>query len=67
MTQSLYERNQLLIELTQTKEDMDQAFRQLNYAADPILVDSAIHQIEAAQLRYQYLLRQIRSLEPPDK
>ena len=35
----------------------------LNQVVDPILVDCTIHEIEAAQLRYQFLLNRVRSMD----
>ena len=57
------ERRQLISELRQTQNELERAFNHLDQVVDPILVDCTIHEIEAAQLRYRFLLNRVRSLD----
>lgn len=36
------------------------AYANLNYVTDPVLIDSWIYEINAASLRYEYILSQIK-------
>ncbi len=57
------ERRQLISELHQTQNELERAFNHLDQVVDPILVDCTIHEIEAAQLRYRFLLNRVRSMD----
>ncbi len=57
------ERRQLISELRQTQNELERAFNHLDQVVDPILVDCTIHEIEAAQLRYRFLLNRVRSID----
>ena len=63
MVEKQCERRQLLSELRQTQEELENAFNHLNQVVDPMLIDCTIHEIEAAQLRYRFLLKRVRSME----
>ena len=63
MIENQSERHQLLSELRQTQNELERAMNHLNQVVDPILVDCTIHEIEAAQLRYQVLLNRVRSMD----
>lgn len=47
-------------ELRQIMTDMDCARNHFDQAVDPVLIDCYIYEINAAQLRYQFLLRRIK-------
>lgn len=50
-------------QLDQTKEEIDAARNHFEQAVDPILIDCYIYEINAAQLRYQFLLRNFKTME----
>lgn len=50
-------------ELRRIMIDMDCARNHFDQAVDPVLIDCYIYEINAAQLRYQFLLRRLKSLE----
>lgn len=50
-------------ELKQTKENLDLALHNLNYVIDPDLIDCCIYEVQAAQLRYKFLLREVKRTE----
>ena len=50
-------------ELQQIITDMDCARNHFEQAVDPVLIDCCIYEINAAQLRYQFLLRRIKNQE----
>lgn len=50
-------------ELRRIMTDMDCAQNHFDQAVDPVLIDCYIYEINAAQLRYQFLLRRIKSQE----
>ena len=53
----------LLRQLDQTKEEIDAARNHFEQAVDPTLIDCYIYEINAAQLRYQFLLRRFKAAE----
>ena len=48
-------------ELMALQTNMNEAYCRLNYATDPVLIDSCIYEINAAALRYEYLLTQVKA------
>lgn len=57
-------RENLMEELKKTQNAMDSAYSVFENATDPDLIDCAIYQINAIQLRYKYLLECAKQLEP---
>lgn len=47
-------------ELMTLQRNMKEAYCRLNYTTDPVLIDSCIYEINAAALRYEYLLSKIK-------
>ena len=45
------------------KWELDNAYAGFEYATDPDLIDCYIYELNAAQLRYQFLLRKFKSQE----
>lgn len=58
-----FDRNGLRQQLDQTKEAINAARNHFEQAVDPILIDCYIYEINAAQLRYQFLLRHFKAME----
>ena len=58
------ERQKLRQEIEQTRHSIDSARNHFEQVVDPTLIDSYIYELNAAQLRYQFLLRRFKSLEP---
>ena len=54
----------LLEEIERVKIQMENAHYNFQNAMDPDLIDCYIYELNAAQLRYQFLLRCFKSLEP---
>lgn len=50
-------------EIEQTREEIDAARNHFEQALDPTLIDCYIYEINAAQLRYQFLLRRFKAAE----
>ena len=50
-------------EIDQTREEIDAARNHFEHAVDPTLIDCYIYEINAAQLRYQFLLRRFKAAE----
>ena len=50
-------------EIDQTREEIDAARNHFEKAVDPTLIDCYIYEINAAQLRYQFLLRRFKAAE----
>ncbi len=44
------------------KRDMNQAASDFEHATDPCLIDSCIYELNAAQMRYKYLLQQAKRI-----
>ena len=53
----------LKYELKRTKENLDLALHNLDYVIDPDLIDCCIYEVQAAQLRYKVLLREVKRAE----
>ena len=57
------ERQQLIAEIARTKTHIDSARNHCEQEVDPTLIDCYIYELNAAQLRYQFLLRRFKTLE----
>ncbi len=56
-------REQLLQELEATKNALDTAYANLSYVVEPELIDCCIYELNAVQLRYKFILSQVKSIE----
>lgn len=54
---------ELLTQLRQAIGRIDTALNHFEQVVDPTLIDCYIYELNAAQLRYQFLLRRIKSQE----
>lgn len=54
---------ELKAEIDRTRHKMESAFSQFEQVVDPTLIDCYIYELNAAQLRYQFLLRKFKLLE----
>lgn len=50
-------------EITRTKNTIDAARNHFEQVVDPTMIDCYIYELNAAQLRYQFLLRRFKLLE----
>jgi len=57
------ERQALRQEIDRTRNSIDSARNHFEQVVDPTLIDCYIYELNAAQLRYQFLLRRFKSLE----
>lgn len=62
MARSL-ENQTLRVQIEQTRCSIDCARNHFEHAVEPTLIDCYIYELNAAQLRYQFLLRRFKSLE----
>ena len=51
---------QLLEELKETKNALDTAYANLSYVVEPDLIDCCIYELNAIQLRYKFILSQVK-------
>lgn len=63
MVPRILERQALRVEIEQTRNCIDSARNHFEEAVEPTLIDCYIYELNAAQLRYQFLLRQFKRLE----
>lgn len=56
-------KKQLLEELRETKNAMDTAYANLSYVVEPELIDCCIYELNAIQLRYKFILSQVKNSE----
>lgn len=49
--------------IRQTQIDLDSAYKNLDHALDPDLIDCYIYQLKSAQMRYHFLLHCARKEE----
>ncbi|MBQ6814559.1 MAG: YaaL family protein [Lachnospiraceae bacterium] len=54
---------QLLRELEAAKTAMDTAYANLAYVVEPDLIDCCIYELNAIQLRYKFILTQVKNIE----
>lgn len=59
----LRERQALQSQIEQTRHRIDSVRNHFEQVIDPTLIDCYIYELNAAQLRYQFLLRRFKSLE----
>lgn len=60
---AMLERQALQQEIDQTKITIEAARNHFEEVVDPTLIDCYIYELNAAQLRYQFLLRRFKNLE----
>ena len=53
----------LMAEIRQTMFAIDSARNHFEQVVDPTLIDCYIYELNAAQLRYQFLLKRVKSME----
>ena len=53
---------QLLQELKETKNALDTAYANLSYVVEPELIDCCIYELNAIQLRYKFILSQVKKV-----
>ena len=63
----LREELQLRREIEQTRDAMDAARSRFEQAVDPMLIDCFIYELNAAQLKYQFLLRNFKKVRASAK
>ena len=51
------------MEIEDTRHRIDSARNHFEQVVDPTLIDCYIYELNAAQLRYQFLLRRFKNLE----
>ena len=56
-------REELLRELEATKNALDTAYANLSYVIEPELIDCCIYELNAVQMRYKFILSQVKSCE----
>lgn len=61
--QQILEDRKLREEITQTRNTIDAARNHFEQVVDPTLIDCYIFELNAAQLKYQFLLRRFKLLE----
>ena len=50
----------LMDDITKTQRELETAYAGFQYASDPDLIDCYIYEINSADLRYRYLINQIK-------
>ena len=60
-------KRQLLEELKETKNALDTAYANLSYVVEPELIDCCIYELNAIQLRYKFILSQVKNSEMEKK
>ncbi len=52
----------LMDDISKTQRELETAYAGFQYASDPDLIDCYIYEINSADLRYRYLINQIKEL-----
>ena len=55
--------NSILADLDKTRRALEDAYAGFDNVTDPDLIDCYIYELNATQLRYQFLLRRFKHLE----
>ena len=63
LSEAEIERNALLSDLEKTKRALEVAYAGFDNVTEPDLIDCYIYELNAAQLRYQFLLRSFKKRE----
>lgn len=58
---------QLLLELKETQTALDTAYANLSYVVEPELIDCCIYELNAIQLRYKFILSQVKKVDSLNK
>lgn len=58
----LTEEEILRLELQKTKAALDNAYCVLQNVTDPVLIDSAIYELNSIQLKYTFLYKKVREM-----
>lgn len=56
-------KNELLNDIAKTKSALDLAYANFENVTDPNLIDSYIYEVNAVQIRYQFLLERAKQYE----
>lgn len=56
------EKNKLLTALSDAKSELDTAVHNMNFVSEPMLIDHYAFKVKAAEVRYRYLLSQVRCM-----
>lgn len=62
-TQAEENHDELLRELEAAKNAMDTAYANLAYVVEPELIDCCIYELNAVQLRYKFILSQVKNID----
>lgn len=54
---------ELLKELNDVRKAIDTRYENLSYVVEPELIDCCIYEINAYQLRYKFILKQVKEAE----
>jgi len=55
-----YDAREIIYLIIQTKKDMDNAMRNLNFVNDPLLIDHYTYRYKAAEMHYEYLMEEAK-------
>ncbi len=55
--------DELREDIRRTKDSLDYALDNFNHVTDPVLIDYYSYTLKAAQIRYQFLLKQAKYLD----
>lgn len=56
------EKAELLTALSDAKSELDTAVHNMNFVCEPMLIDHYAFKVKAAEVRYRYLLSQVRCM-----
>lgn len=58
-----YRKNMILEDIKKTRQALEIAYSKFQYVSDPDLIDCYIYEINSADLRYKYLMNQMRQMQ----
>ena len=54
------EHQRLLLEVRQTREELQRVYQQLSFVTEPEMIDATSYELNAVQKRYEYLVCMIK-------
>lgn len=58
----LKKKEELMKELQEVQKSLDRAYENFSYVVEPELIDCCIYELNAGQMRYKFLMKQMKDV-----
>lgn len=62
MERETKKKEELMKELQEVQKALDRAYENFSYVVDPELIDCCIYELNAGQMRYKFLMKQMKEV-----